>query len=124
MHTKTLTEYKSDLEDFIFWFEHVWGNISEETFFRTTEITARTFARYREHIQIPKSLNPATINRRINSIKCYFNWEKEQGVIQTNYSKSIKFVPTVKTSPKQMTVKENASLIILLKNTEHFVTKP
>lgn len=111
LHTKTLTEYKSDLKDFIYWFEHVWGNISEETFFRPTEVTARTIARYREHMQITRSLKPATINRRINSIKRYFNWAKEQGVIQTDYSKSIKFVPTVKTSPKQMTDKEEASLM-------------
>ncbi|EJQ97344.1 hypothetical protein II5_05983 [Bacillus cereus MSX-A1] len=111
LHTKTLTEYKSDLKDFVYWFEHLWGNLSEETFFHPTEVTTRTIARYREHMQITRSLKPATINRRINSIKRYFDWAKQQGIIQTDYSKSIKFVPAVKTSPKQMTDKEEAALM-------------
>lgn len=25
LHTKTLKEYTSDLKDFVFWFENVWG---------------------------------------------------------------------------------------------------
>lgn len=111
LHTKTLTEYTSDLKDFVYWFENVWGNHSEDTFFHPTEVTARTIARYREHMQIIRSLKPATINRRINSIKRYFDWAKQQGLIQTNYSKSIKFVPAEKTSPKQMTDKEEAALM-------------
>ncbi|MRC81687.1 tyrosine-type recombinase/integrase, partial [Bacillus thuringiensis] len=51
------------------------------------------------------------INRRINSIKRYFDWAKQKGLVQTNYSKSIKFVPTEKTSPKRMSDKEEAALM-------------
>ncbi|MGQ7180643.1 hypothetical protein ACUOA5_38350, partial [Escherichia coli] len=56
-------------------------------------------------------LKPATINRRINSIKRYFDWAKQKGLVQTNYSKSIKFLPTEKTSPKRMSDKEESALI-------------
>lgn len=111
LHTKTLTQYTSDLKDFIYWFENIWGNHAEDTTFDPTNVTARTIARYREHMQINRSLKPSTINRRINSIKRYFDWAKQQGLIQTNYSKSIKFVPTEKTSPRQMTDKEEAALM-------------
>ncbi|MCC2458356.1 MULTISPECIES: tyrosine-type recombinase/integrase [Bacillus] len=111
LHTKTLTEYTSDLKDFIYWFENVWGNHAEDTIFHPTNVTARTIARYREHMQINRSLKPSTINRRINSIKRYFDWAKQQRLIQTNYSKAIKFVPTEKTSPRQMTDKEEASVM-------------
>ena len=33
LHTKTLKEYTSDLKDFVFWFEKVWGKHSEDTLF-------------------------------------------------------------------------------------------
>ncbi|PEF61034.1 hypothetical protein [Bacillus cereus] len=62
-------------------------------------------------MQITRLLKPATINRRINSIKRYFDWAKQKDLVQTNYSKSIKFVSTEKTSPKQMSNKEEATLM-------------
>lgn len=111
LHTKTLKEYTSDLKDFVYWFENVWGKHSEDPLFHPIEVTARTIARYREHMQITRLLKPSTINRRINSIKRYFDWAKQKGLVQTNYSKSIKFVPTEKTSPKRMSDKEEATLI-------------
>ncbi len=110
LHTKILREYKSDLKDFVFWFEKVWGKHSEDTLFHLIEVTARTIARYREHMQITRLLKPATINRRINSIKRYFDWAKQKELVQTDYSKSIKFVPTEKTSPKRMSDKEEVAL--------------
>ncbi|OUB63572.1 tyrosine-type recombinase/integrase [Bacillus thuringiensis] len=111
LHTKTLKEYTSDLKDFVFWFENVWGKHAEDTLFHPIEVTARTIARYREHMQVTRLLKPSTINRRINSIKRYFGWAKQKGLVQTNYSKSIKFVPTEKTSPKRMSDKEEAALM-------------
>ncbi|MGN4669624.1 tyrosine-type recombinase/integrase [Bacillus cereus group sp. MYBK234-1] len=111
LHTKTLKEYTSDLKDFVFWFENVWGKHAEDTLFHPIEVTARTIARYREHMQVTRLLKPSTINRRINSIKRYFDWAKQKGLVQTNYSKSIKFVPTKKTSPKRMSDKEEAALM-------------
>lgn len=100
LHTKTLAEYTGDLKDFAYWFENVWVNEPESTFFHPLEVTTRTIARYREHMQIERSLKPSTINRRINSIKRYFDWAKQKGIIQNNHSRPIKFVPTEKTSPK------------------------
>ncbi|AHJ86773.2 tyrosine-type recombinase/integrase [Lysinibacillus sphaericus] len=111
LHTKTLKEYTSDLKDFVFWFENVWGKHAEDTLFHPIEVTARTIARYRGHMQVTRLLKPSTINRRINSIKRYFDWAKQKGLVQTNYSKSIKFVPTEKTSPKRMSDKEEAALM-------------
>lgn len=111
LHIKTLKEYTGDLKDFAYWFENIWGKHSEDTIFHSIEVTARTIARYREHMQITRLLKPATINRRINSIKRYFDWAKQKGLVQTNYSKSIKFVPTEKTSPKRMSDKEESALM-------------
>ncbi|HHL0974438.1 TPA: hypothetical protein ACQUHP_006223 [Bacillus cereus] len=62
-------------------------------------------------MQINRSLKPATINRTINAIKHYFYWAKQQRIIQTDYFKSTKFVPAVKTSSKQMTDKEESVLM-------------
>ncbi|MGR5970138.1 phage integrase N-terminal SAM-like domain-containing protein [Bacillus paranthracis] len=76
--TKTLKEYTSDLKDFVFWFENVWGKHAEDTLFHPIEVTARTIARYREHMKITRLLKPPMINRRINSIKRYFDWAKQK----------------------------------------------
>jgi integrase/recombinase XerD len=111
LHNKTLKEYTSDLKDFVYWFENVWGKHSEDISFHPIEVTTRTIARYREHMQITRCLKPSTINRRINSIKRYFDWAKQKGIIQNNHSRPIKFVPAEKTSPKQMTDKEEAALM-------------
>lgn len=73
LHTKTLKEYTSDLKDFVYWFENVWGKHSEDTLFHPIEVTARTIAGYREHMQITRLLKPSKINRRINFIKRYFD---------------------------------------------------
>ncbi|MFZ7936417.1 tyrosine-type recombinase/integrase [Bacillus thuringiensis] len=111
LHTKTLKEYTSDLKDFVFWFEKVWGKHSEDTLFHPIEITARTIAQFREHMQITRLLKLATINRCSNSLKRYFDCTKQKGLVQTSYSKSIKFVPTEKTSSKHMPDKEEVTLM-------------
>jgi integrase/recombinase XerD len=111
LHAKTLSEYTSDLKDFAHWFESVWMDHQEESLFHPLEVTTPTIARYREHMQITRFLKPSTINRRINSIKRYFDWAKQKGIIQNNHSRPIKFVPSEKISRKQMTDKEEAALV-------------
>ncbi|MED3324945.1 tyrosine-type recombinase/integrase [Bacillus thuringiensis] len=111
LHTKTLKEYMSDVKDFAYWFENVWDKHSEDTLFHPIEVTAHTIAQYQEHIQITRLLKPSTINRRMNSIKRYFEWAKQKNLVQTNYSKAIKFVPSEKNSPKRMSDKEEATLM-------------
>ncbi|MGD6786925.1 MULTISPECIES: hypothetical protein [Bacillus cereus group] len=87
------------------------GKHSEDIIFYSIEITVRTIALYREHNRITRLLKPATNNRCINSIESHFDWARQKGLVQTNYSKSIKFVPTEKMSPKCMSDKEATALM-------------
>ncbi|WP_257143229.1 hypothetical protein [Bacillus cereus] len=57
-------------------------------------------------MQITRLLKSATIKRRINSTKRYFGWAKQKGLVQTNYSKAIKFVPAEKTGPIACQIKK------------------
>lgn len=62
-------------------------------------------------MQITRLLQPATINRCINSIERYFDRARQKGMVQTNYSKSINVVLAEKTNPKRMSDKEAAVLM-------------
>ena len=109
---KTLGEYESDLRDFASWFEATWNN-HHEVFpeFHPTEITTPTIIQYREHLHKVRSLKPATVNRRLNTIKRYFEWAALNEIVPNNYSKPVKLIPEEKTSPRRMSDKEEAALI-------------
>lgn len=109
---KTLVEYKSDLKNFAYWFEQTWQSHNEiEQHFAPSEIVTPTIVHYREYMQIVRKLKPATINRRLITLKRYLEWAYLQGLIETNPAKPIKLVPEEKTSPRQMTDQEEASLV-------------
>lgn len=121
LHTKTLKKYTGDLKNFTYQFENVWVKHSEDTLFHPIGVTARIIARYREHMKITRLLKPSTINRSVNSNKRYFDRAKQKDLVQTNYSKSITFVPTEKTSPQHMSDKE-AVLMNAVEKIRHTTT--
>ena len=112
LNQKTLREYASDLRNFAFWFEETWGSHNEGSiYFHPSEIATPTIVQYREYLQKIRCLKPATINRRLNTLKRYFNWAVRQDLVATDFSKPVKLIPEEKTSPRQMTDKEEAILI-------------
>lgn len=54
---------------------------------------------------------PATVNRRLNTLKRYFDWAMRQDLVAIDFSKPVKFIPEEKSSPRQMTDKEEAALM-------------
>jgi len=112
LNKKTLREYTSDLRDFTSWFEETWGIHSEGSLnFHPSEITTPTIVQYREYLQKIRCLKPTTINRRLNTLKRYFDWAVRQDLVAIDFSKPVKLIPEEKTSPRQMTDKEEAILI-------------
>ncbi|WP_135554715.1 tyrosine-type recombinase/integrase [Paenibacillus cymbidii] len=110
LNPKTLKEYTSDLKHFIFWFETS-GRQEEEVIFRMEEVATPTLTRYREAAQNIMELKPATINRRLVTLKRFFEWAVSESRIRRDPSKPVKLVPEEKASPRQMTDKEEAALI-------------
>ncbi|MDR2736288.1 MAG: tyrosine-type recombinase/integrase [Gracilibacteraceae bacterium] len=105
---KTIYEYGSDLRHFVEWFE---GEQASEKLFRIEDVATPTLTRYREAMQREMKLKPATINRRLITLKRFFEWASAKGLIQRDPSKSIKLVPEEKTSPRQMTEREESAFI-------------
>lgn len=114
LNPKTLKEYAGDLKHFIGWFERSGAN--DSVIFRPEDIATPTLTRYRETMQKVMELKPATINRRLLTLKRFFEWAAGQNLIRRNPSKPIKLVPEEKTSPRQMTEKEEADLIASLEH--------
>lgn len=54
-------------------------------------------------------LKPATINRRLVTLKRFFEWAITEEFIRRDPSKPVKLVPEEKVSPRQMTDKEEAA---------------
>lgn len=112
LNPKTLKEYAGDLKHFITWFETAGASSQDDTIiFCPEEVVTPTLTRYREAMQRVMELKPATINRRLLTLKRFFEWAVAQNVIRRNPSKPVKLVPEEKVSPRQMTDKEEAALI-------------
>ncbi|MGC5328637.1 tyrosine-type recombinase/integrase [Brevibacillus sp. SYSU BS000544] len=110
LNPKTVKEYAGDLKHFIGWFEG--KQASEETItFRIEDVATPTITRYREVTQREMKLKPATINRRILTLKRFFEWATSEGFLRRDPSKPVKLVPEEKASPRQMSEKEEAALI-------------
>ncbi|MGO4108880.1 tyrosine-type recombinase/integrase [Paenibacillus sp. YAF4_2] len=110
LNPKTLKEYASDLKHFIGWFETS-GHQEEEVIFRIEEVVTPTLTRYREATQKVMELKPATINRRLITLKRFFEWALLESKIRRDPAKPVKLLPEEKVSPRQMTDKEEAALI-------------
>jgi len=112
LNPRTLRGYASDLRNLAEWFEAIWSSRSEEeTFFHPSAITTKTLIRYREYMQIVRSLKPATVNRRLITIKRFFEWTVKWGVVPANPAQPVKLVAMEKVSPRQMTDQEEAFLV-------------
>lgn len=108
LSNKTLSEYSSDIKHFIKWFE---SGIQNSDYFGLEEVATPTITRYREVSENELSLQPATINRRLVTLKCLFSWAVEKRLIHRDPTKPVKLLRQVKTSPRKMTDKEEAALV-------------
>jgi integrase/recombinase XerD len=113
LNPKTLKEYASDLKHFIGWFETA---SHQEVIFRIEDVATSTLTKYRDAAQKKTALKPATINRRLLTLKRFFEWATSELRILRNPSKPVKLVPEEKVSPRQMTDKEEAALISAAEN--------
>ncbi|SFQ42369.1 tyrosine-type recombinase/integrase [Salibacterium halotolerans] len=117
LSSKTLKQYSGDLRHLANWTETTWNRHQDKDIsFCPTQMTTPTIGRYREFMQTVQSLRPATINRRLNTVKRFVEWAFEKKIIAMNVAKPIKLVPEEKTSPRQMTDKEEHILITTVQN--------
>lgn len=92
----TVRNYLSDLRQFAAFCEASWSEGEEVGEpFSPDGVTTPTITPYRSHLKNVAGLKPATINRHLISIKRYFGWAIDEGLVARDPSKAVKLVPRV-----------------------------
>ena len=113
----TLRNYLSDLNGFALFCESSWseGEDSEESF-SPSAVTTPTITMYRSHLKNVSELKPASINRYLVSVKRYFSWALDQGLILRDPARAVKLVPRVVPPPRHLSDKEESALVAAAEN--------
>jgi integrase/recombinase XerC len=107
-----LRNYLSDLRHFAAWCEQSWGDGEEEARpFDPAAVTTPTITGYRSHLRTVLGLKPATINRRLVTLKRYFGWALERRLAPSDPAKPVKLVPSVPKAPRHLDDREEAALV-------------
>jgi site-specific recombinase XerC len=108
----TLRNYLSDLQQFIAWCESTWEEGQEgERPFDPAAVATPAITRYRAYLQTVVHLKPATINRYLISLKRYFAWAADAGLIQRNPAKVVKLMEQEEQPPRHLTDQEENNLV-------------
>lgn len=114
LSSATVRNYLSDLKGFAAFCESssTWseGEDSVESF-SPAAVTTPTITLYRSHLKNVAGLKPASINRYLVSVKRYFSWASDQGLVSRDPAKAVKLVPRVVPPPRHLSDREEAALV-------------
>lgn len=107
-----MRNYLSDLGGFAAFCESSWseGEESGEPF-SPSGVTTPAITLYRSHLKNVAELKPTSINRYLISVKRYFSWAVDEGLVGRDPAKAVKLVPRVVPPPRHLTDKEEAALV-------------
>ena len=110
--TDTVRNYLSDLRQFAAFCEVSWSESEEHgESFSPANVTTPTITLYRSHLKNALEMKPASINRHLISIKRYFGWATDEGLVSRDPAKVVKLVPRIVPPPRHLTDKEEAALV-------------
>ena len=92
----TVRGYASDLRKFADWFELTNGEPMGPG--NVTPVDVRD---YKAHMQTVANLKPATINRRLSTLRAYFSWAFKKGFIEDNPVR-VRNVEETQTAPRAL----------------------
>lgn len=104
----TLRNYLSDLRQFIAWWE---GELAAGQPFQPAAVQHHQIERYRSYLEADLNLKPATLNRYLTSVRRYFAWAAEVGLIGWDPAKGIRLVEQAHQEPRHLTDAEEALLL-------------
>jgi len=108
----TIRNYLSDLRLFAAWYEQTISQGQEISQpFVPTAISTPTMTLYRSYLQSALELKPASVNRHLVTLKCYFSWVVSTGAIHTNPATVVKLVSFVEFFPRHITDSEEGALV-------------
>jgi integrase/recombinase XerC len=93
----TVRGYRLDLQQFADWFE-----ISSGEAFSASGVTPTDIRQFRSHQQTVGKLKPATINRRIASLRSFFQWARGAGLVTVNPAQDVPSVEVQRLAPKSL----------------------
>lgn len=73
-------------------------------------VTPLDAAEYRQHL-LSKGYKPATINRKIQTLRAFYAWLEQQGAVPDNPFRRTKNVPAQELAPRWLTRNEQAALM-------------
>lgn len=108
----TIRNYLSDLRLFAAWYEQTISQGQEISQpFVPSAISTPTMTLYRSYLQSALELKPASVNRHLVTLKCYFSWVVSTGAIHTNPATVVKLVSFVEFFPRHITDSEEGALV-------------
>lgn len=108
----TRRNYASDLRHFAAWCEHSWGEGQDDLRpFAPAAVTTPSVTTYRAHLQTVLRLRPATINRHLVSLKRYFGWAVEAGLVARDPARVVKLIPRTPQPPRHLSDHEEDALV-------------
>ena len=110
----SIRNYLSDIRQFMAWCERDWSAGQEDEdqmFFSPEHVATPTITAYRAFLQDRRKLKPASINRYLVSLKRYFDWAVNAGLIQRDPARPVKLVGEEKRAPRHITDQEEAALM-------------
>lgn len=116
LNAKTIQEYSADLKHFIGWHEYQGMDTCQNVLiFSFDQICVKELETYKETMQ-NLSLKPATINRRLSTLKLFFDWAYHTGISGRNPAKHIRLSPVQKGKPREITQDEEKRLLDTVKS--------
>jgi integrase/recombinase XerD len=101
----TVRGYLADLKKFAEWFQASKGEELEPG-----KVTPADVGDYKAHLQTAANFKPATINRRLASLRAYFSWAFEQGLVSQNLAR-VHNVEEQQTEPRPLDERDYRKLL-------------
>ena len=103
----TIVNYLADLRIFTRWHASVKGKASS-----LLELTLNDIWEYRSYMQINEGWTPATINRRLQAVRKFYNFAMETGLTESNPASGVQLIP--KSGPDRLRSLDSEEVISLL----------
>lgn len=113
---RTLQEYSSDLKHFIGWHEYqCMESCDNVLIFSFEQINKQELESYIAAMNNIAELKPSTINRRISTLKLFFDWAYHNNYSKRNPAKHMKLIKLEKNSPRIITDEEEKGFLEAVK---------
>jgi integrase/recombinase XerD len=110
----TIKSYHSDLVLFARWLEATNGEA-----FEADRITQTDLREYRNYLLTVEHRSPATINRRLASLRTFFHWARAEGLCREIPTDQVKGIQSSPRAPKALPKAAQSALLPELRRLRH-----